>query len=320
MMRKIELPSSGASMNNLCLILHPDAGQALRIQQILFELDCHSLWVDEGGKALKIFGTMGRPRLFIFEPVLPDADGFEVLKHLRLTAGSHESPAVVFSSSPSTLQSASGMSASLGIAAVISSTSTALALKQWLAGILRIPYEGSLAWPTGKRLDPLPPVDLMKTREGMAADLMLGRMQEEAVLLRPMPAVDVLTGMVNHKAGEEAGRREDMRTRRTHRPYAVLAFEFAGQSEVFLKKAAAVIMQDIREMDVPVRWSGYRFVVILAEMGAEAARKLSERIAGKLNAAAGSPGGISIGVADSFSGEFSAVINRAESDLSRATI
>jgi diguanylate cyclase (GGDEF)-like protein len=373
-------------MNDLVVVLQPDPSQALRLQQILFELGVQSVWVETGEKALKIFETMGPPRMLLMEPSLPDMDGFAVLKKLRAMAGEEVSPAMVVSSFRAKVNAAIESRTALGIGAISPSNASAVALKGMIQDVLRPGEAGRMQWvhpdmkSSLKLFKPLPAGELKSATEKLAAarhafsepptpsvpefhsappplpptpppppaavppplpprpkvpvespgsDL-VDRLRHEVEALLPLVSVDLLTGLANHRAGEEAGRREASRARRTKRSYAVMAFDLFRFKEFnerrgfeegdrVLKTMARIIGGSIRNVDVPVRWSGDRFMVILADTGVSQARRLAGRILRKLSAGKdGVQAKVCVGVADSTAGrDFSAVISAAEEDLKR---
>lgn len=329
-------------MNDLVVVLQPDSSQALRLQQILFELGEQSVWVDNGEKAVKIFETMGPPKLLLVEPSLCGMDGFEVIRILREKTDSKSSPVIVISAYPGLLSSALELRASLGIAAVTSLHVSAMTLGDLIREILHVGNAGRLQWthpeiklslPLSKPLPPPAPQrrspDPVKAAGlNEPAGRLLETLTREVTELRSIVSVDPLTGLANQRAGVEAGRREAGRSRRTKRAYAVMAFDLDHFNEFndkegheagdrVLKAMASVIAKGIRNSDVPVRWSGDRFLVILAESTNAQAKKLAGRMLAKLTDKKEMKGTkVFVGTADSSAGPgFSAVVEAAERAL-----
>jgi diguanylate cyclase (GGDEF)-like protein len=108
---------------------------------------------------------------------------------------------------------------------------------------------------------------------------------------------DLLTGLPNRRAWEEALGREEERCRRFGRAAAVLAvdlddfktvndrFGYAA-GDAHLQRAAATISAAVRDHDLVARWGGDEFCVLAAECGAADAERLAQRVRSALSEAA----------------------------------
>ena len=106
---------------------------------------------------------------------------------------------------------------------------------------------------------------------------------------------DQLTGFYNHRYLHERLGEEVVRARRTNRPLSVIMLdldEFKLVNDTFghlfgdrvLVHVAERVKATLRGSDVPARYGGDEFAVILPETDAKAARHVAERIVDNLNA------------------------------------
>lgn len=100
---------------------------------------------------------------------------------------------------------------------------------------------------------------------------------------------DPLTGLANRRALEEALTRESDRSRRYGSHLAVLMIDVdqlkvindrvghhAG--DAILQNVAAVLAETVRSVDVPGRWAGDEFLVVLPDTSAPQAERLAQRL------------------------------------------
>lgn len=144
---------------------------------------------------------------------------------------------------------------------------------------------------------------------------------------------DVLTGLNNRRKFEELLHQELERTSRYQRPFAVIMFDIDHFKRIndrhghdigdaVLSELAAIIREQVRDSDVPARWGGEEFIVLLPETGTEGARQAAEglrrRIAGTLFTGAGRVT-ISLGVTQYQPGDsLDSLVKRADEALYRA--
>lgn len=100
---------------------------------------------------------------------------------------------------------------------------------------------------------------------------------------------DPLTGLANRRGVEEALTRETDRARRYGSPLSVLMIDVDQLKEIndrfghaagdaVLQNIAAVLVETVRSVDVPGRWAGDEFLVVLPDTGAAAAERLALRL------------------------------------------
>ena len=98
-------------------------------------------------------------------------------------------------------------------------------------------------------------------------------------------------GLLERVGGEFAVARELTRARREGVDLSVALFEIAPLSEeIELEKSIAhasdTLLKTIRQSDLPIRWSGREFVVVLPGLSRAVARTVAERVRAALQAAA----------------------------------
>jgi diguanylate cyclase (GGDEF)-like protein len=124
---------------------------------------------------------------------------------------------------------------------------------------------------------------------------------------------DPLTGLANRRALEEALARETDRARRYGTPLSALMIDVDGLKDVndrfghpagdaVLQNIAAILLETVRSVDVPGRWAGDEFLVILSDTAARPAEQLARRLRARANEQAARlddatfPASLSIGV------------------------
>ncbi|NPA40964.1 MAG: diguanylate cyclase [Aquificae bacterium] len=130
-------------------------------------------------------------------------------------------------------------------------------------------------------------------KDFIMALLLMREMNETAKLnriLKNMSYSDPLTGLYNRRKFEEFFEREWERARRYSRPISVIMVDIdffklyndsAGHAEgdMCIKRIAGVLRKNIREgIDLPVRYGGEEFLIVLPETDIKAAFEVGERI------------------------------------------
>ncbi|HEY8988330.1 MAG TPA: sensor domain-containing diguanylate cyclase, partial [Candidatus Limnocylindrales bacterium] len=112
------------------------------------------------------------------------------------------------------------------------------------------------------------------------------RLYEEA---RALADRDPLTGFYNHRYLHERFGQEAVRARRAHRPLSLLMLDlddFKLVNDTFghvlgddvLRWTADLIRRTLRGSDVPARYGGDEFAILLPDSGAEEAAQTAERL------------------------------------------
>jgi diguanylate cyclase (GGDEF)-like protein len=124
-------------------------------------------------------------------------------------------------------------------------------------------------------------------------------------------------GLLERVGGEFAVARELTRARREGVDLSVALFEIAPLGEEIvlgesIAHASDTLLKTIRQSDLPIRWSGREFVVVLPGLSGAVARTVAERVRAALQAAA--PEGIAVaGIVTKLEGDesFGDVVSRA---------
>jgi diguanylate cyclase (GGDEF)-like protein len=126
---------------------------------------------------------------------------------------------------------------------------------------------------------------------------------------------DSLTGLANRRGAEESLARESHRSRRYGVPLSLLLLDVDGLKRVndqdgheagdaVLAHLAALLAETVRSVDVPARWGGDEFLVVLPDTHAAQATRLAKRLLKRVHerparmGAKDLPTTISIGVAE----------------------
>lgn len=138
-------------------------------------------------------------------------------------------------------------------------------------------------------------------------------LSETNARLQALATTDPLTGLPNHRALIADLEHELARAYRYQHECAILFLDidhFKALNDGYghavgdsvLRDFAALVQQNMREADVPGRWGGEEFLVILPETGEQEARRISERLRSAVESYAFTMGGgmsltCSIGIA-----------------------
>jgi diguanylate cyclase len=107
--------------------------------------------------------------------------------------------------------------------------------------------------------------------------------------LERLNRIDLLTGLPNRRHWEEAAGSELARFLRSRRPAVVMLIDIDNFKEVndahghasgdeVLRCVARVLRESVREIDIPARYGGDEFTVLLTETDGRGAREVAERI------------------------------------------
>ena len=108
-----------------------------------------------------------------------------------------------------------------------------------------------------------------------------------------MAASDSLTGLANHRRLLEAMENEIQRSRRTRRSFAVLLFDLDELKKIndrfghltgsrAIKRLGVVLKNNSRAIDIPARYGGDEFALVLPETGEREAEQTALRICERL--------------------------------------
>lgn len=147
---------------------------------------------------------------------------------------------------------------------------------------------------------------------------------ERAIATIPAGTTGWPPALLERVGGEFAVARELARTRRDRKDLSVILFEFvplAGDDNLdeSVQYASETLLRAIRQSDLPIRWSGSEFLVVLPGLAGNAARVVAERVRAALQAGARHRVAVAGGVAELEDEEgFGEVVGRARERVSLA--
>ena len=142
---------------------------------------------------------------------------------------------------------------------------------------------------------------------GVAVDISERKKSEEQMLHQATH--DALTGLANYREFVEALEREVKRAGRSRNSFAVLLLDLDGLKQIndrnghlagnrALKRLAVAMREHCRSVDLPARYGGDEFALVLLDTDPAMAEQVAERIRRNLGNESGeAPLGVSIGIA-----------------------
>jgi two-component system, cell cycle response regulator len=220
------------------------------------------VWAENGVKAIKMSKTQGVD-LVLLDRVLPDMDGNEVCRWMKLDHDVRNVPIIMLTVKDSTADKVTGLEA--GADDYLPKPYNDVELNARIYAALR----------TKNLQDEL----LLKNRQ---LEEMLTRVETLAI-------TDPLTGLFNRRRFEHILELEFKRTSRYNTLMSCLLLDidhFKSVNDTFghhtgdmiLKDVAVLLQRSIREVDTAARWGGEEFVVILPAIGIENALTPAQRI------------------------------------------
>ncbi len=195
------------------------------------------------------------PSLVLLDLDMPGMDGFEVLRHLKASDETHEIPVIVLSG----LQSPADKVTAFDLGAVDYITK---------------------------------PFDLMELRVRVRSAL---KMADLINMLAQRAHIDGLTGLYNRIAFDERWAQSTAENQRHAKPLSLAIFDldhFKSINDTYghpagdeaLRTFARLLQRECRQSDVPCRFGGEEFVLIMPETGPDAAAAVCNRIREALEA------------------------------------
>lgn len=136
--------------------------------------------------------------------------------------------------------------------------------------------------------------------------------------------VDWPPALLERVGGEFAVARELARARREGKEMSVILFEIApltteANLEEAVQQVSETLLRTIRQSDLPIRWSGREFLVVLPGLAGSGARMVAERVRAALQAGARHTVAVAGGVAELHDEEgFGEVVSKARERVSLA--
>jgi diguanylate cyclase (GGDEF)-like protein len=141
--------------------------------------------------------------------------------------------------------------------------------------------------------------------------------EERPVTTIATKTIDWPPALLERVGGEFAVAREVARARREGKEMSVILFEIAplttdADLEESVQQASETLLRTIRQSDLPIRWSGREFLVVLPGLAGNGARMVAERVRAALQAGARHRVAVAGGVAELDDEEgFGDVVNKA---------
>ncbi len=208
----------------------------------------------EGSKALEIAASES-PSLILLDLDMPDMDGFEVLRHLKETAATRDIPVIVLSG-------------------------------------LHSPADKVVAFDLGAVDYVTKPFDLMELRVRLRSAI---RMSDLIEMLGKLAHIDGLTGLWNRAHFDERWAANIAENHRSDRPLCIALFDldhFKSLNDTYghpagdaaLQGFAKLIKREIRASDIPCRYGGEEFAIVMPGTTPQDGAIVCERIRQELAA------------------------------------
>ena len=202
----------------------------------------------EGSKALEI-AAKEAPSLILLDLDMPDMDGFEVLRHLKESSKTRDIPVIVLSG-------------------------------------LHSPADKVVAFDLGAVDYVTKPFDLMELRVRLRSAI---RMSDLIEMLGKLAHIDGLTGLWNRAHFDERWTASISENHRSERPLCIALFDldhFKSLNDTYghpagdaaLQGFAKLIKREIRASDIPCRYGGEEFALIMPGTTPEEGSIVCERI------------------------------------------
>ena len=246
-----------------------DQGESARIYRRILEAGPNSadfeLRLVTSGAAFKELYVRFQPHIAILDVELPDMSGLELCEYIRTNPNPHSYTGILFvSSSASSVFTIKGLS--LGADDFCSKDRSELEVKTRIYCVNRI-----------RRMAD----SLAKANH---------HLRESNTKLAQITITDELTKLYNMRFFEKRVQEEFLRACRYAKPLSLIMFDVDHFKEVndrfdhltgsyVLQKIGGVIRESIRTIDIPARFGGDEFVVLLPETSLPGARSLARRIA-----------------------------------------
>lgn len=249
------------------LLVEDSRAQALVTKEFLEDNGYDVDWVEDGKAAIRKART-GPVDVILLDVVLPDLNGYEVCRWLKLDQHTKGIPIIMITTKGETHEKVSGLEA--GADDYLSKPHNEIELNARIYASLRT-----------KALQ-----DELREKNRQLEEML------EKVNLLAM--TDPLTGLFNRRHCESVIESEFSRTVRYQSPLACLMIDIDHFKKVndryghrmgdeVLTEVAGMIKAGVRAVDTVARWGGEEFMVILSETGREGALYFAERLLGRIS-------------------------------------
>lgn len=259
-----------------------------------------------------------QPTVILQDLVMPDIDGFALIRYYRENEALREVPVIVLSAKEDSKLKAHGFA--------VGANDYMVKLPDQLELLARVRYHSACHI---NRLQRDEAVNALRESQRNLA--------EANIELQKLAALDGLTGIANRRRFDDAMQQEWQRARRDKRPLSLLLCDidhFKSYNDTYghpagdlvLKRAAAVLTEHLkRPADLAARYGGEEFAIVLPDTPAAGAMAVAETCRSQLEALAIASSGassgkvtMSIGVATmepEGGGEYAALIDAADKAL-----
>jgi len=158
------------------------------------------------------------------------------------------------------------------------------------------------------------------------------KVAERTEQLKKLSVKDPLTGLFNQRAFYDSLRRELLTSERHKRPLSLVYLDLNGfkalndteghkEGDMLLVRVAETVREVVREVDVPCRYGGDEFCIIMPSTAAKEARKLCERLNKDFDAKATHGITFSTGIAQTGPDDFTSaddLVKKADAQMYKA--
>lgn len=253
----------GAKMSKANILLVEDDKLQAKVTKDYLESNGYDvIWVEHGKSAIKMAKTQPVD-LILLDIMLPDLDGNEVARWLKLNDDTKGIPIIVLTVKNSLTEKVVGLEA--GANDYLTKPYSEIELNARIYSCIRT--------------------------KSLQDELIEKNRQLERVLLKVeiLAITDPLTELYNRRHFEIALEKEFSRTKRYQSPTSCLMIdidyfkqindEFGHRAgDIVIKEVASVVKNCIRETDTLARWGGEEFIVLLPETTREHAMQTAARI------------------------------------------
>ncbi|MFH1810858.1 MAG: diguanylate cyclase [Pseudomonadota bacterium] len=244
------------------LLIEDSASQAEHTLKLLADIGYDTTWARGGLEGLKMAQTE-RPDLILLDVVMEDMDGYAVCRWLKMQEATRDTPVIMLTVRDEVASRVEGLN--VGADDYLPKPFDARELEARIFAALRA--KGHL--------------DELKRR---ADDLegLLHRVESMAI-------TDALTGLYNRRRFSDVLRREVATARRYKNPLSCMLIDIDHFKRVndahghdagdkVLKGFSTLLLSNVREVDVPVRYGGEEFAVLMPQTSKSGALIVAERI------------------------------------------
>ena len=249
------------------LLVEDSKTQAKSVIEFLKKEGYDVIWVEDGKSAISTAKTQPLD-LILLDVVLPDLNGKEVCRWLKLNQGTKGIPVIMLTAQGSTPDKVTGLES--GADDYVSKPFEEIELNARIYACLRT--------------------------KALQDELSLKNRQLEELLERVevLAVTDPLTELFNRRRFETVLNKEFKRTERYKAPLSALMIDIDHFKKIndnhghhvgdmVLHDLAAILKSAVREIDIIARWGGEEFVVLLPQTDKAAAVKSATRVMGMIS-------------------------------------